>query len=87
MLCWGYPPGSIFASHYDSRYNWGEVRCGAAFFAATLHPRSQARAAPAFAQYVAGVSLGAPCEIVFVENRTGKRVPPKGARKVRIILP
>lgn len=60
---------------------------GPALFAATFRPCSQARASPAFAQYVAGVSLGAPCEIAFVENRTGKRVPPKGARKVRLILP
>lgn len=34
VLAWGYPPGSTFASHFDSRFQWGEAVMGTTFGAA-----------------------------------------------------
>lgn len=30
-LAWGYPPGTSFQPHFDSRYQWGEAVVGATF--------------------------------------------------------
>lgn len=71
VLCWGYPPGSIFASHYDSRYNWGEVRCGAPHF---LRPRS----APVLKR-----ALPPPLHSTWRACRWGRRARSRSSRTAR----